>query len=417
MNLFDILKARAGVPVHDPMAVLFARSLSPQPSVQHFGMKWAKNNPDPAARCTYFGDCAGFTPAHYVQDEGISLGSWEDAFFITNNYPAMIKPDGTMDYRLDPADFTKKLDGTASNVGNHATDNAMSVFDCHIWIKMYEDTDYQYIEVANEQLDEGYVDFPYLRADGTHRDKLYYPMFEGIISGNKLRSLAVGNYPSTRTSLTAFVGYAQNNDLNIRIGETSIWNVGDWSHYLWITLLMMLLGKTTKPSSVFGYGAVGSNSGLLTIGSSGLSGQFIGSPSTGAIKTFYCENLYGNMWKRIIGFSVVDGVAHVKNSPPYYVDGTYTGYTNCGEMASGLGWMKDLKLTSCGYIPSNLGGSASTYTGGCVDIPSGGYMLAYGGWTGAAIYYGAGVDGGWTMSVVDPSGTTWNSGAALYLYN
>ena len=375
MNLFDILKARAGVPVHDPMAVLFARSLSPQPSVQHFGMKWAKNNPDPAARCTYFGDCAGFTPAQCQSDGSVNLGSWAaaNAFFLVNNYPAMIKPDGTIDYLLDPDDHAKKLDGTASNVDNHATDNAMSVFDCHIWIKMYEDTDYQYIEVANEQLDEGYVDFPYLRADGTRRDRLYYPMYEGTVVNGKLRSLASGT-PTGNLDTAAMVSYANAND---GMGSSSIWSIGDWSHHLWITLLSMLIGKTTCVEHALGEGNT-NGSGMCTNGACIDKGAFWGKPrsSTDAennqpVKLFYIENPYANAWKRTLGMlrtNKYSGLrAWAKMIPPY--DASGLNYATVYEIVSenlpiGQKLLTQVTVTNYGFIPYALGDqSADSYFG------------------------------------------------------
>lgn len=374
MNLFDILKARAGVPVHDPMAVLFARSLSPQPSVQHFGMKWAKNNPDPAARCTYFGDCAGFTPAQCQSDGSVNLGSWAaaNAFFLVNNYPAMIKPDGTIDYLLDPDDHSKKLDGTASNVDNHATDNAMSVFDCHIWIKMYEDTDYQYIEVANEQLDEGYVDFPYLRADGTRRDRLYYPMYEGTVVNGKLRSLASGT-PTGNLTTAEMVTYANAND---GMGSSSIWSIGDWSHHLWITLLSMLIGKTTCVEHALGEGNT-NGSGMCTNGACIDKGAFWGKPrsSTDAennqpVKLFYIENLYANAWKRTLGMlrtnKYSSARAWAKMIPPYDASGLNyaTVYEVVSELPIGQKLLTQVTVTNYGFIPYALGDqSADSYFG------------------------------------------------------
>lgn len=429
MNLFDILKARAGVPVHDPMAVLFARSLSPQPSVQHFGMKWAKNNSDPAARCTYFGDCAGFTPAQCQSDGSVNLGSWAaaNAFFLVNNYPAMIKPDGTIDYRLDPDDHAKKLDGTASNVDNHATDNAMSVFDCHIWIKMYEDTDYQYIDVANEQLDEGYVDFPYLRADGTRRDRLYYPMYEGTVVNGKLRSLASGT-PTGNLTTEEMVTYANAND---GMGSSSIWSIGDWSHHLWITLLSMLIGKTTCVEHALGEGNT-NGSGMCTNGACIDKGAFWGKPrsSTDAennqpVKLFYIENPYANAWKRTLGMLRTDKYsglrARAKMIPPYDASGlNYTGYELVSKnLPIGQKLLTQVTVTNCGFIPYALGDqSEDSYFG------ANNYINDYYWGSPAALLCVGGSHtlgkscGFWCFDFEDiPTKTYPNMIGSLYLYN
>ena len=125
-------------------------------AAEHYGLKWEKNNSDPQARCTYLYDCANFTPMQCQNDGTVSLGSWGNAFFVKNNYPAMVKPDGTIDYKLDPNDHTKDLDGNDSHITDHAADNAMAIFDCHIWMKWYEDETYQYVEIANSKLESLY---------------------------------------------------------------------------------------------------------------------------------------------------------------------------------------------------------------------------------------------------------------------
>lgn len=100
--------------------------------VKRYGMKINKNDSNPATRCTYLFDAVGMTPAAMNYSAGrFDFGDWGNVFFVKNNYPAMVKYDGTEDYKLDPNDHTKKADGkTASDVSNTAYGgNAMSVFD------------------------------------------------------------------------------------------------------------------------------------------------------------------------------------------------------------------------------------------------------------------------------------------------
>ena len=78
------------------------------------------NESDPSEAVTYREDAVGMTPAHMNFTSGVfDYGSWGDAFFMPR--PCMLKADGTVDYYLDPDDYTKKIDGTtASDVGNTA---------------------------------------------------------------------------------------------------------------------------------------------------------------------------------------------------------------------------------------------------------------------------------------------------------
>ena len=96
-----------------------------------YGIKISKSDSGKASRVTYIYDAVGMTPAVMNFSEGtFNYGSWGNVEFVKNNYPCMVKYDGTEDYKLSPNDYTKKEDGTtASDVAN--TDyagNAMAAF-------------------------------------------------------------------------------------------------------------------------------------------------------------------------------------------------------------------------------------------------------------------------------------------------
>jgi hypothetical protein len=78
---------------------------------------------DPADCISYLADAIGATPAA-MGASTFSYGSWAGAFFLPK--PCMLKSDGTVAYYLDPNDYSKKADGTASDVANPDFDgNAM----------------------------------------------------------------------------------------------------------------------------------------------------------------------------------------------------------------------------------------------------------------------------------------------------
>lgn len=73
----------------------------------------------PTARIEYIGQNKDFTPISLNKDTGtMTLNSWADFPIIVANKPWMVRADGTPDYRLDENDYTKKEDGTASDVSN-----------------------------------------------------------------------------------------------------------------------------------------------------------------------------------------------------------------------------------------------------------------------------------------------------------
>ena len=68
--------------------------------VKRYGLKINKNDSNPATRCTYLFDAVGMTPAAMNYSTGaFDFGDWGDVFFVKNNYPAMVRYDGTEDYQ------------------------------------------------------------------------------------------------------------------------------------------------------------------------------------------------------------------------------------------------------------------------------------------------------------------------------
>ena len=380
---------------------------------EHYGIKIDKNNSDTSARITYMYDCTGFTPAGMDYTNGVfNYGSWANAFFMRHNYPAMMKFDGSEDYKLDPNDHAKKLDGTASDIADVSYNgNAMSVFDCHIWMKFWEDDNYQYLEVSNYKLDDDFKDYPYVRADGSKADKLYYPMYPGYKdSNNKLRSIS-GVKASSNTTTAQEVTYASN------CGEN--WSIGDWSHYLWLHSLMLLISKNLNSQVAFGNGNMSGGYNAASFKTNGLlntSGQFFGyNTDSDSTKAFYCENVYANRWQRLLGFYNDKGTYKIKMTPPYTYDETFDGYTTIQSptVPSSSNYLKDLSFDpSYGLLPKTVGGTATTWVGDYfhtnntqVDL-----LLAGGGCDGGARY------GSWYLNVGSrASYSLWSIGASVYL--
>ena len=101
----------------------------------------------------------------------------------------------------------------------------MSVFDGSgdkgkIWLSQFEIGNYEYMIISNVQYDESYNDDAYVREDGSHADKLYYPMFGGSYDGTRIRSLA-GQTLMYNTNASTEITRAKANGNG--------WNIGSWS--------------------------------------------------------------------------------------------------------------------------------------------------------------------------------------------
>ena len=384
---------------------------APEPSPIRYGIRINKNDNNPYNRIEYLYDAVGFTPAYMDYANGrFEYGSWKNAFFVKNNYPVMLKSDGTEDYRLDPNDHSKRLDGTASDISDLTYDgNAFSCFDCHIWMKFYEDENYQYIEVANYKLDGDFKDYPYHRGNGNVSDKLYYPMYPGYVDSNsKLRSIS-GVRASSNTSSAEEVQRAENNG--------SIWSIESWSYHLWFHTLLLLMSKNFNSQAAFGNGNMSGGSSEASFKENGLlntSGQFFGyNTGSDSIKAFYCENVWSNRWSRCLGMYDIKGVYKIKMVPPYTYDATYGDYDSLeNPTVPAYGYLKDLSFdNSYGFVPKAVGGSA-TYVGDYFysNNSTSSLLLIGGGCTSGAY------NGSWYLDLdTSASSRGWNVGASLYL--
>ena len=386
---------------------------TPKPNLEHYGIKIDKANPDTSARIEYLYDAVGFSPAYMdYTNSKFEYGSWKDAFFVKNNYPVMLKTDGAEDYRLDPEDHTKRLDGAASNISDLTYDgNAFSCFDCHIWMKFYEDANYQYIEVANYKLDSDFKDYPYRRGNGSVSDKLYYPMYPGHVDGNgKLRSISGVKASSNRIA---------SDDVASAKSNGSIWSIESWSYHLWFHVLLLLMSKNFNSQAAFGNGNTRGNSSATSFKENGLlntSGQFFGYDTfSDSVKVFYCENVWANRASRCLGMYNANGIYKIKMAPSYTHDNTYSGYVSIDiPTIPNFGYIKDLSFDNFyGFVPkSTVDASPTTYVGDYFYNGNGQtYSLAVGG-----IVTGGEYCGSWHLDLSVPVGLhSWFIGASLYL--
>lgn len=385
--------------------------------VKRYGMKINKNDSNPATRCTYLFDAAGMTPAAMNYETGLfDIGDWGDVFFVKNNYPAMVLYDGTEDYKLDPNDHTLKADGTESDVSNvNYGGNAMSVFDGtvdgKIWLSQFEIGNYEYIIISNAQYDGTFNDDAYVREDGSHADKLYYPMFGGSYDGTRLRSLA-GQTLMYNTNASTEITRAKAN------GDG--WNIGSWSRRNLLNCMLKLMSKTDDSQAAFGQGQTTGyvddasvNYGHLPTGTLKDKGQFYGyNDTTHEVKVFFIEKWWGNRWDRINGLLMVGGEILAKMTPPYNLTGK--GFDKVGIKFEGAsnGYQKATKSSEYGRLPASVGGSSSTYT---CDYFWWNDAITAVALVGGGCHNGAACGADYVYLSNSASNAHWNFGASVFL--
>ena len=329
----------------------YVASIAPSVGGVRYGVKVNKNDSNPATRCSYMYDAVGITPAKMVYDSGnihFDFGGWGDAFFVKTNYPCMVKFDGTEDYKLDPNDHTKKLDGTASDVANLNYDgNAMSCFSQRIYLKEWSDSNYEYYVISNIRWDETYHDYAFINKDGNHVDRIYLPMFKGYIDSNgRMRSIS-GTYPSNKVSASASSYTTTNDELSAAEACGDRWQLWDWSSHELVSVLLLLMSCNDNSQTAYGSGTVSggsesaTNYGFTIAGVYNDKGQFYSSTNNNAtaavgndVKVFYIQSFWGNRWDRCLGCMQISGPLYIKWTPPYTNAKTYTNSTTASTLLS-----------------------------------------------------------------------------------
>lgn len=334
--------------------------------VEHMDVK------SPSARITAIGLNKNYKNITRNGSTGVvSLNDWADHPVIKANKPYMVKADGTPDYRLSETDYTKKLDGTASDVSNTSYNGgAFSWFPKIYKYEKMEGNDRTVL--FSMQARDGYEPNGFLDPSNNVLEGVWLPMFYGSRLGSdgstpKMVSLA-GLQPSyniataqERTALQNFSTRAQ--FLGGPIVETII------------DFLIMISG-TTDLQTAFGRGncdgydasqapTYGVKQNAVVGG-----GQFYGTDDGKSLNKIFHSIVLGSyqQWMRDPYEVVVNG--RVKVSKNYTYDPTGAAYTDTGiNVPNGPEeWEYPLRYQTVpgyGSIPAIEFDGGSTSTGSC----------------------------------------------------
>lgn len=373
----------------------------------HYGFKIDKSVDNSENAVIYTHDAVTMTPAHMdFTNDRFDYGSWGNAFFVRDCYPVALNLDGTIAYRLDPDDYTKKMDGTASDIfyellatepsdwstqwkqyytksgdeyvlnsqseaptfatdtyykltySSSFTGNFMMAFP-KVWFYRHEDSQYNYIEISNHKLSDDWKCYAHINANGQEVDFIYLPLFKGVIKDSKLRSLP-GQIPQGGTSGTT--------EVNAATALGSRWQIWDHSSVELINDLLTLMSKSIDSQGRFGRGrSSGYDStdtvtyGKLQSGTLIKSGKFHGfSSSYKEVKVFGIEGFWANRLDRLQGMLLVNNVWKIKMTPPYNFTGTDFVTLSNAEVPSGNGYLSKVQTSEYGSIPASIANGSST---------------------------------------------------------
>lgn len=350
----------------------FASTLSEERFV--YGVHINGTDSNPKTRVRYLANSVGMIPAKMNYTSGtFDYGSWADAFFMPK--PCMLKTNGQVDYYLNENDYSKKADGTASDITNvNYNGNAMMEWGDGtnlIWWKIEPDKgnpNSASLYVANYQADKDFKNLNFIDINGNEKAHFYTPIYNGSLdSNNKLRSIS-GQTVIKSKSASQEMAYARANGTGYEIEQ--------YVDRLLINILLIIMGKSTDTQDVFGRGVNDETTNgehfLLKTGTMNSKGLFWGEDAGGAgVKVFGMENYYGNQCRRTVGLILANGTAKVKLSPSvkdgssatnYNTDGTgYIEIPNSTPSGTNGGYIRDMLYTALGMFPTVITGSSSTY--------------------------------------------------------
>ena len=339
---------------------------------------------NPATRVTYPSDVenSGFAKAVMNFGGAFSYGSWPSTpgeKFMPR--PCMLRFNGTVDYYLNPNDYTKKADGTTSDVANmNYGGNAMMEWP-KIYVKRWESNGVYHFRCSDMKVDSDYECWSNYDKNNKEIPHFYTPIFFGSKDGsNRLRSISGQSNFVNNTAQTE-VTYAKNNGADI-------WYTEVLSDRELVNDLLTMMFKSTDLQATAGYG-VCSASAAIAPGSMNTKGLFWGAgDKTSGVKVFGMENWWGNIFRRIAGWCISGGTQKVKLTRgtkdgttvgDYNFDGN--GYkTISGVNLTRSGYISKMKTEPFGRFPMEANGSTTTFEADQVWADSGnGYYAFVGG--------------------------------------
>lgn len=361
-----------------------------------YGYRVDKNDSNPETRVSYMYDAVGMTPARMNYTTGtFDYGSWANAWFITGNKPVALKFNGTVDYELDPDDYSKKADGTDSDVSDASYAGNFMASMPTVWFKRWEDDGYEYVAISNKQIAPDFFADAHDNGEGDINDVIYLPMFKGVTIDGKLRSIA-GAAVEGNTSGSEEKARAEANGVG--------WQLWDWSKHELISDLLTLISRTSNSQATFGQGDTNTyvndasqNYGKLNTGQHKVDGEWAmygGGQFWGAsddkhhVKVFHIEDFWGNRWDRCLGLNLVNMEYVYKMVRPYSLD-TDSTYTHSGLTAPATGYQKTQYAGRFGTLPKAIGGSQTTYVCDYFWSSSGTRLGLFGGDGNSGAYCGS----------------------------
>ena len=280
----------------------------------------------PSQRIEYIGMNSSYTPIAITKGGGYSLNSWTDFPWLKANKPYMVKADGNPDYRLNEDDYTKKEDGSDSDVSNEEYDGGAFAWAMKIY-KYEKMVGSDRIVKFSFEARDGFEPVGFIDSDNNELEGVWIPMFYGSIIDTKMKCIS-GNQPCYNNATAA--------------EKTAIDNFGARAKFFGGAIvqtlidLMIMFAKTTNLQEAYGNGNMnGYDSSLAPTNGvkqnaviSG--GQFYGTSDGKSLNKIFHSIVLGSyqQWMRDPYTICVNG--KLKVSKNYAYDITGASYSDTG---------------------------------------------------------------------------------------
>lgn len=359
-----------------------------------YGYDLKTSDSNPAARVTYPSnvDNASYTAAGMdFASSKFDYGGWPSTpgeKFMPR--PCMLGFDGVVKEYLDPDDYTKKTDGSVSNVAKTAfTGNAMME-----WPKIYTHREFvngiYKFRCSDIPLGDDWDCWCNYDKNDNIIEHFYTPIYMGSNVGNVLRSIS---------GQSICVSKIAQDEINFAVANGDGWYTEVLADRLLILDLLVMMAKSTDLQSIYGAGRChGDNKSAIGQGTMNTKGLFWGDKTqTNGVKVFGMENWWGNMWRRTAGWISDKGTQKIK-----ITEGTHDGSTVTGYNSDGSGYITLSEATPSGRTSGYISKMENDLAFGRIPFEANGSATTYeadGLWFNNAQTSYARVGGGWNFAL------------------
>ena len=314
------------------------------PKPDTYGVKIEIGNSSPDGAVTYIEGAEGMSPG---------WDNWKDHEIFKDIRPCVLK-DGVVQYYLQRDDYTKREDGSASNLYDYDWDVMVEI--PKIGYKITTDGTYHYISVTKTPNKEGYCYLAHSKETEGDCDYIYIGAYLGYVDGSKLYSI-IGQMPTGNKTLTDFRSYAA--------ARGDGYELFSFYPLTLLQCLYLLLYKNRDSQTALGQGYTGGSSKRATGVTNSNSFNYGSTSKTSAIKFLGIEDFWGNCYQWIDGIycnSSYQLCTYYKNFTNTN-SGASPDYTLASGVSSNFGsYMSDIVGTNNGgFVGKTDKGSSSTY--------------------------------------------------------